>query len=277
MSAVGRGRGDGLVVGLLGAGVIGRVLAAQLSAGAVAGCRPGPVVTRSVGDPADLLGCDVVVECAGVESVAAVPALLAAGTDVVLCSCAALADHRVRAALDAVPAGEARLLVPAGAVGGLDLFRAAVRGSDDAVVELHTTKRAAAVGGGGGGPVTVFTGSAREAALAFPRTANVAVALALATTGLEATRVRVTGDPGATATRHVLRCRSSLGEAVLDVTNTLADGSGGRTSAVTAWSVVTVLEDLAGGQASGIRVPWGGGAGRADPPAVGNRDPVTAS
>ncbi|WP_165640226.1 aspartate dehydrogenase domain-containing protein [Klenkia brasiliensis] len=257
-------------MGLLGAGVIGRALAAQLAAGAVAGCTAGPVVTRSTGDPADLLACDVVVECAGVGSVGAVPALLAAGTDVVLCSCAALADHRVRAALDAVPAGAARLVVPAGAVGGLDLFRAAVRGSDDAVVELHTTKRAAAVGGGGGGPATVFTGSAREAALAFPRTANVAVALALATTGLEATRVRVTGDPAATSTRHVLRCRSSLGEAVLDVTNTVAEGSGGRTSAVTAWSVVTVLEDLASGLASGIRVPWGRGtAGAVGPPGAG--------
>ena len=243
-----------LTVGLLGAGALGGRLQALLAEGAVAGCRLGGVRTRA--SSADLGDAGVVVESAGVAAaVAEVPALLAEGHDVVLCSCGALAEPALVRALAELPSGTARLLVPAGAIGGLELFRAAVRGSATARVQLHTTKAAGALGTAEAG--TVFSGSARAAALAFPRTANVAVALALATTGLDDTEVVVSADPTATRTRHVVSVDSDLGSYRLEVTNVPAPGSGGRTSAVTAWSVVTLLEALAQGHAAGLHVPLG--------------------
>jgi aspartate dehydrogenase len=243
-------------VGLLGAGALGGVLRERLAAGDVAGCRLGPVRTR--GQVVGLGGADVVVESAGVAAaVAEVPALLAAGVDVVLCSCGALADPDMVRALARLVPGRARLLLPAGAIGGLDIFRAAVRGSTSARVRLHTTKRAAALDSLSAGPVTVFAGSARGAALAFPRTSNVAVALAVATVGLDRTEVLVTADPGAVTSRHVARVETELGEYRLEASNAVAPGSGGRTSAVTAWSVLTLLEDLARGHAGGLLVPLG--------------------
>lgn len=246
-------------VGLLGAGALGGVLRERLAAGEVEGCRLGPVRTR--GRAADLGAADVVVESAGVAAaVAEVPGLLAAGQDVVLCSCGALADPGMVSALQRLEPGSARLLLPAGAIGGLDIFRAAVRGSASARVRLHTTKRAAALGSSSAEPSTVFSGSAREAALAFPRTSNVAVALAVATVGLDRTEVLVTADPGALASRHVARVETDLGEYRLEVANVVVPGSGGRTSAVTAWSVLTLLEDLARGHAGGLLVPLGPGA-----------------
>ena len=243
-------------VGLLGAGALGGVLRERLAAGAVAGCRLGPVRTRLV--HADLATADIVVESAGVAVAAAeVPRLLAAGQDVVLCSCGALADPAMTRALAGLAPGSARLFVPAGAIGGLDLFRAAVRGSATARVQLHTTKQASALGSAAPGPMTVFSGSAREAALAFPRTSNVAVALALATVGLDRTEVLGTADPAAVRSRHVAQVETDLGEYRLEVANVVSASSGGRTSAVTAWSVVTLLEDLARGSGGGLLVPLG--------------------
>jgi aspartate dehydrogenase len=212
----------------------------------VVGCRLGPVFTRA--EPprwGSYPGgrCPVLVESAGVDAANRwVPGALGAGWDVVLCSCAVLADPRFVAALAPAPG---RLLVPPGAIGGLDLFRAATRGSRTSTVRLTTTKRAEALSRQVVRAEQIFTGSARQAALAFPKTANVAVALAMATVGLDRTEVVVVADPLATRTRHVVEFTCDLGSYRFEAENELAPGSEGRTSAVTGWSVVTVLEDLA--------------------------------
>ena len=156
--------------------------------------------------------------------------------------------------------------MPSGAIGGLDLFAAASRAlaappgrpiGDRPVrtsVVLTTTKRPSALGVEADRPIEVFRGSARTAALAHPKTANVAVALALATLGLDDVTVVMVADPAASRTRHLVTMSSPLGEYELSVTNTVAPGSGGRTSAVTPWSVVTLLESLAAGHGAGLLV-----------------------
>jgi aspartate dehydrogenase len=260
---------DGLRVRLLGVGALGGTIADLLEAGYIEGCSlAGTIRSSTPGSAGDLLaGTDVLVEAAGAEAARRwVPQAVAAGVDVVLCSCGILADPEFARILADVEGPRqvghvgrvGRVLVPSGAIGGLDLFAAASRGlgalPGDTTVLLTTTKRPSALGVETGRPVEVFRGTARAAAMEHPRTANVAVALALATLGLDDVTVVMVADPAATRTRHQVTMSSPLGEYELSVTNTVAPGSGGRTSAVTPWSVVTLLESLAAGHGAGLLV-----------------------
>ena len=270
-----------LQVSLLGVGAMGGRLADLLGTGQIEGCALATTIRSTTANPllagllarTDLLaGTDVLVEAAGAEAARAwVPAAVAAGVDVVLCSCGVLADPAFLEAL-AAGGGTGRVLVPSGAIGGLDLFAAASRanqpgtnqpgvnqpGADQPTaatsVLLTTTKTPAALGVITDQPLEVFRGTAREAALAHPKTANVAVALALATIGMDQVSVVMVADPQATRTRHVVTMSSPMGEYELTVLNSVTPGSGGRTSAVTPWSVVTVLEALAAGHGAGLLV-----------------------
>jgi aspartate dehydrogenase len=244
------GTGPGrLRVSLLGAGSIGAPLRDLLMAGSVTGCELGAVVTSSVpaDDVVDRLtsDADVVVEVAGVEAVRSfAAAIVRGGTDLVLCSVGALADDGLAAALTVAEAGGGRCLVPPGALGGLDTLRAALRAGSQARVQLTTTKRPVALGVVAAAPTVVFDGTAREAARRFPRTANIAVTLAHATCGLDGVRVVVVADPAADRTRHEVAADTAVGRYRFQFLNDTMPDSGGRTSAITMWSVVTVLETL---------------------------------
>jgi aspartate dehydrogenase len=304
--AVGTPPPVGVRVRVLGVGAMGGSLVRLLQDGDVRGCTlAGTIRTGAETSVQTLAGTDVLVEAAGAEAARVwVPLALAGGIDVVLCSCGVLADPDFVADLVRVEAvadhslGEpgrrrlGKILVPSGAIGGLDLFAAASRADEQHVDEQHlderhldgpptdeshaargcgpgagsgerlfeasvvltTTKSPAALDVATDTPVEVFRGSARAAALAHPKTANVAVALALATVGMDAVTVVMIADPAATRTRHVVTMTSPMGEYEVSVTNTVAPGSGGRTSAVTPWSVVTLLEALAAGHGAGLLV-----------------------
>ena len=249
-----------LRVAHLGLGALAGAVREQVVAGRVRGCEPGPVVRSGDGGPESALtvftGAHVVVEAAGVEAARGwLGPLLALDLDVVLCSCAVLADREFEQALRGL-GGTGRVIIPTGAIGGLDVLGAAARASEPATtdVALRTTKTPAALGIPAASRVTVFTGSARDAARAFPKTANVSVTLALATTGLDRVRVEVVADPMVTRTEHRITMRSDVGDYEISAANTVDPSSGGRTSAVTAWSVVQTLEALAAGHGSGLLV-----------------------
>lgn len=224
-------------LGIVGQGAIGRALVAVL-AGAVAGpldalvlvVRPRQVAEaeavlgglaglareRAVVTGADGLlaaGPGLVVECAGHGAVGEIVApALAAGIDCVVASVGALADAGLHGRLvAAAAAGGARLALPAGAVGGVDLLAAlrtagitrvaytgrkppeAWRGTKaEAVVDLGTLDAAA----------VFFEGDARAAARDYPRNANVAATVALAGLGFERTAVRLVADPAAPGNVH---------------------------------------------------------------------------
>ncbi|MBT0768513.1 DUF108 domain-containing protein [Kineosporia sp. J2-2] len=254
-----------LRVVVAGTGSIGRAVTEALARGEVPGCTL--LDTVGSGTPrhqvdALLSGADVLVEATTVDAARRlVPRALALGTDVVVCSCGVLAEPGTTGRPDsrdhgALPA-PGRVLLPTGALGGFDVLAAAARaGTRDAHV-LHTTvKRPAALGVDPQvtAAVEVFRGTARQAALAYPRTSNSSVALALATLGLDRVEVVVVADPAATATRHEVSWTSPVGSYRLTFENAVHPGSGGRTSMITAWSVVDLLAGLHRGVGPGAVV-----------------------
>ncbi|HEY8546467.1 MAG TPA: aspartate dehydrogenase domain-containing protein, partial [Acidimicrobiales bacterium] len=152
------------------------------------------------------------------------------------------------------PRARGRVLLSTGAIGGLDLLRAAALMGPVHSVRLTTAKRPEALERPwmtdverrrlheADGPVTVFTGTARDAVRRFPESANVAATLALATTGLDATWVELVARAGAARVQHRIEVEADAGRYELTVENT--PSANPRTSAVTAYAVLRALGDL---------------------------------
>lgn len=257
------GPGAGGAIGLIGYGAVGRELARRIGAGAPAGEAGGQtiigILTEDTGPgslPPPALYCptldallarrpDIVVEAASVEALAALgPGILAAGIDLLALSVAAFARGEVEAALlAAARQGPARILLASGAIAGLDAISAARIGGLDEVVltqrkppagllppdEARTLTEA----------VVLADGTAREAALKFPRNANIAACLGLAGIGLDRTRVRVVADPAVRRNTVELSARGAFGEFSLVLANVPSDNP--RTSRLTCLSVLAAL------------------------------------
>jgi aspartate dehydrogenase len=164
-------------------------------------------------------GVEVVAECAGHAAVRAHgPAVLAAGRDLIIASTGALADSATEAALrEAAAAGGARIVLPSGAIGGIDALAAARLLGTPRVTYIGRKPPGAWRGtkaetlldlGALEEPATFYEGSARAAAQDFPQNANVAATVALAGVGFEATRVRLVADPGIARNLHELEVES---------------------------------------------------------------------
>ncbi|UVE96339.1 aspartate dehydrogenase domain-containing protein [Dietzia sp. B32] len=249
------------VVSVIGAGAIGAAVIEALERGDVPGALLGDVLRSRSSDEeitSAIETADVVVEASSVEAAEKfIPRVTAGGKDIVVCSCGVFARHEDPRDLLAPGSGAGRVLVPAGAIGGLDILSAAARaGADDAHLRHYTIKSPAALNVDEqlAESREVFRGSARKAALEFPLTSNASVALALATLGLDRTEVIVVADPQVRRTRHVVEWESPMGSYELQFENSVDPDSGGRTSAITAWSVAEVLASLGAGAGPGVVV-----------------------
>ena len=92
-------------------------------------------------------------------------------------------------------------------------------------------------------PLILFEGSSRKAASLFPKNANVAAMLALATAGLDETRASLVADPNATGNRVELSFLGAAGKIKVQVEAAPSE-TNPRTSAIVALSVIKAVRKL---------------------------------
>lgn len=243
---------------LIGNGAISRYVQAEL---AKEGLEPAALILRrertspfpTVETVAEL-AADVthVIDCAGHDGLRQHGvAALRSGRDVITVSTGALADAEFEAELKAAAVeGKSHLHLACGAIGALDALNAASVGELTAVSytgrkpprgwKASAAEEVLDLDNLGPDPVTHFKGNAREAALKYPKNANVAAAVALAGPGFEATTVELIADPNAPGNVHEIRAEGAFGSFFFTITGeTLPENP--RTSALAAMSVVASL------------------------------------
>lgn len=243
---------------LIGNGAISRYVQAKMAeqgeAPAALILRPErssslPTVSSVAELPADVTH---VIDCAGHDGLRQHGvAALRSGRSVVTVSTGALADAALEEELRAACVeGNSRLHLACGAIGALDALRAARVGRLDAVSYVgrkpprgwagSPAEKVMDINNPGPDPVTHFKGNAREAALLYPKNANVAAAVALSGPGFDATTVELIADPNAAGNVHEIRAEGDFGTLVFTITGaTLPENA--RTSALAAMSVVAAL------------------------------------
>jgi aspartate dehydrogenase len=254
-------------IGLIGNGAIARLIsqfcAVRADRFTIVGALGLPSDTVSVGKhpvvqswPAlKALGPELVVECAGHGAVKAFAAqVLDDGIDLILASTGSLADAELwRTVKAAAERSTAQIKLPAGALPGIDALTAG-RLAGLTKVTLRSSKPPHAWTGTPAekshdlaaiaAPTVIFSGNAREAALAFPKNANVAATAALAGLGFEETSVTLIADPGVTQNVHHLEAEGGFGKLVLEIqANPSPDNP--KTSHMAALSIMRLLENEA--------------------------------
>jgi len=198
---------------------------------------------------------DRVVECAGHSAVAAYAALvLEAGVDFILASTGSLADESLWNTIKAAAAkSTGKLKLVAGALPGVDalssgklagLTKVTLRSSKPPKAWKGTAAESAHDLDAITVPTVIFSGNAREAALMFPKNANVAATAALAGMGFEATRVELVADPNVTQNVHHLEAEGAFGSLFLRI-NANPSPDNPKTSHMAALSILRFLENEA--------------------------------
>jgi aspartate dehydrogenase len=257
-----------LTVGIAGLGAIGLHLARALDAGVpglrlaavsardhakacanLAGLRAPPEVTSNAG----LAACDIVVEAAPASAFEEIAtAAIEAGRIFVPSSVGALLPrmHLVERA----KATGARIVVPTGALLGLDAVRAAAEG-EVASVTIETRKPPRGLAGAPyleahgidvaaiATATRVFQGNAFDAAQGFPANVNVAAALALAGIGPERTMVEIWADPGVVRNTHTIRVEAAAARLTMTIENVPSEENP-RTGKITPLSILACLRGL---------------------------------
>jgi aspartate dehydrogenase len=262
--------GKDLKLGIAGLGAIGIVVARAVDAGRVPGLRLIAASARDQGkarhatenfrSPPALMdlaalaeAADVIVECLPSAQFAAVatPAI-ERGRIFMPLSVGMLINHMHL--VDRARVTGARIIVPTGALLGLDAVRATAEGNI-ASVKIVTRKPPAGLAGapllvargisvdGLKEPLLVFEGSAREAIAGFPANVNVAVALSLAGIGPDKTRAEIWADPGVTRNTHTIMVKSDSSDLTMTIEN-IPSEENPRTGKITALSVLAALRRL---------------------------------
>jgi aspartate dehydrogenase len=242
-------------------GVIGRAVARALTSGipglALAGVSvrdPGAAgIPGALPLPELVRRSDLVVEAATqVALLEFGPRVLAAGRDLMVLSVGALVgvlDEWARIA----EANGCRILVPSGALAGLDGVKGAREGRIDAVtMETRKPPRGLA-----GAPwveargidlaairdeTLIFEGPAHEAVRGFPANVNVVAALALAGVGPARTRIKIFAAPGLDRNQHRVTVEGEFGRLRIEVENVPSENP--RTGKLSYLSAIAMLRDL---------------------------------
>jgi len=258
-----------LTVGIGGFGAIGGTLARRLDQG-VPGLQLVAVSARDVGRAEQRVAAlehpvpvvtlsalaglaEIVVECApaAVFREVAEPALLA-GRIFMPVSVGQLLEHGDL--IDLATRTGARIIVPTGALLGLDAVRAAAEGEIRSIT-MVTRKPPEGLAGAPylerhgidleslNAPLKVFEGSARDGARGFPANVNVAAALSLAGIGPERTRLEIWADPHVTRNIHRIVVEADAARFEMQIEN-VPTAENPRTGRITALSVIAALRRL---------------------------------
>jgi aspartate dehydrogenase len=214
---------------------------------------PGIAIVESLND---LLARrpNVVAEVASQNALAQFgAAILTRGVDLLVISIGALAEPTLLDNLKAAARrGNSRILLPAGAIGGVDAI-AAMRLGGLHAVRYRSRKPPAAWRGTPAEKVTdldkltsrtvLYRGTAGEAALLYPQNANVAATLGLAGLGLEATQVELVADPEAPGNVHEIEVEGAAGRFAIQLQGK-PSRTNPKTSALAALSVARALINL---------------------------------
>lgn len=245
-------------VGIAGVGALGGIVARALVDGiegymleAISNLEPVDIPVDNVSFAKLAERCDVIVECL---PPVAVPELarevLSRNKTLVLISSCALVLYPETAELSKT--GKGRILVPSGALAGLDGVFAM---GQNAITEskIISTKPPK---GFKNAPYLlekninpddiktrqmIFSGNVFEAAKAFPANVNVAASLALAGLGPEKTQVEVWADPDAKGNSHEIIV-SGPGSVIRSKIENVPDPSNPKSSMQAGYSIVAALQ-----------------------------------
>jgi aspartate dehydrogenase len=255
-------------VAIAGLGAIGRVLARRLAAGipglTLAGAaardrakaqawldREGIVCPLVELEDMPVIA-DLVIECAPAAELERIcRPMLAAGKSAMVLSAGVLLERPDLIELARAHGGQ--IIVPTGALLGLDAVAAASEGSVHSV--RMTTRKPP--GGLVGAPYLVannisvegltaaklvFSGNARAAAAGFPANVNVAAALSLAGIGPDRTTIDIWADPAVTRNCHTIEVDSDSAKFTLMIENIPSENP--KTGRITALSVLAALRKM---------------------------------
>jgi aspartate dehydrogenase len=147
----------------------------------------------------------------------------------------------------------ARIVVPTGALIGLDAVRAAAEGNIRSV-KMVTRKPPNGLEGAPylvergislknvDKPMKVFEGSARDGAKGFPANVNVAAALSLAGIGPDKTTLEIWADPTVTRNTHRIEVESDTARFSMQIENVPSENP--RTGKIVALSTIAALRGL---------------------------------
>lgn len=190
-------------------------------------------------------GIDLVVECANIQAVQQYAPQIIAQKDMLVISIGAFADAQFYDELQQIAAeNQTKLILPSGAIGGLDLIQAAKRSGGLQEVILTTRKPASSLTDEKLTEETViFEGNAKEAIQKFPKNVNVAIILSLAGLGAAETKVKLIADPKADKNLHTIDVRGDFGECTAAIEN-FPMPSNPKTSYLTALSMLASIKAL---------------------------------
>jgi aspartate dehydrogenase len=255
-------------VAIGGLGAIGRVLARKLADGmpgltlACAAVRDRAkaqawldaerIVCPLVEPKAFPAYADLAVECAPAAALEHIcRPMLEAGKPVMVLSAGALLPYPQL--VDLAKARGAQIIVPTGALLGLDAVTAAAEGRIHSV-RMITRKPPQGLAGapyleannisvaGLNEPKRVFSGTARDGAAGFPANVNVAAALALAGIGPDRTMMEIWADPTVDRNCHSIEVDSDSARLTLRIENVPSENP--KTGRITALSVIAALRKI---------------------------------
>jgi len=248
-------------VGIVGMGVIGRHVADAITKGIPGVALAGATVrnpARAHGHRALALdglirASDLIVEAATQDALREIaPSVLTAGKHLMVLSVGGLVGVLDEWAQLAEKHG-CRILVPSGAIAGLDGMKGAREaGITSVVMETRKPPRGLA-----GAPwierqhidleaitteTLIFEGPATEAVKAFPANVNVVAAVSLASIGPEKTRIKIYAVPGQERNQHRVTIEGEFGRLRVEIENVPSENP--RTGKLSYLSAIAMLREL---------------------------------